>query len=67
MEPEGHPTQDLIDELSRRGAALYRGTAAGPDDGSLSMAGRREPHEPGFWLFVPVTAWETEIDEPPAI
>lgn len=67
MEPEGHPTQDIIEELQRRGAALYRGNAAGPDAESLALARRHVDPGPGYWLFVPVTAWETEIDEPPAL
>lgn len=67
MEPEGHPTQDLVEELQRRGAALFRGTSEGPDADSLSLAARRDQSEPGYWLFVPVSAWETEIDEPPPL
>lgn len=67
MEPEGHPTQDLLDELQRRGAALYPGNAGGPAAESLGLAARRDDPEPGYWLFVPLTAWETEIDEPPAL
>ncbi len=66
METEGHPTQDLIDELKRRGADLFPGSTGGPEPGALALAAR-PPDRPGFWLFVPVTAWETEIDEPPAL
>lgn len=67
MEPEGHPTQDLVDELQNRGATLHPGTAAGPDAESLNLVRRGGEAEPGYWMFVPVSAWETEIDEPPAL
>lgn len=67
METEGHPTQDLVDELKRRGAALFPGSSGGPGPESLVLAAGRAEDLPGFWLFVPVTAWETEIDEPPKL
>ncbi len=65
MELDGHPTQDIIDELQRRGAAFYQGTGAGPDPEALELVRRRGEADPGFWLFIPAAAWETEIDEGP--
>lgn len=65
MELEGHPTQDLVDELTRRGGLLYRGTDTGPDAEALEIAKHRQTHEAGFWLFLPSRAYETEIDELP--
>ena len=62
METEGHPTQDLIDELQRRGAVLHEGGALGPDPGSPAQGAADKP---GIWLFVPAEAWETNIDEAP--
>ena len=62
METQGHPTQDLIDELQRRGAVLHEGGSQGPDPGSLPPGAANKP---GMWLFVPGEAWETNIDEAP--
>lgn len=66
MELDGHPTQDIVEELQRRGAAVYPGTTSGPDTQSLELA-RKQLQEDGLWLFLPPTVYETEIDEPPAI
>ena len=65
MEINGHPTQDLIDELQKRGSLLYRGTAIGPDAEALLLAASTHDETPGYWLFIPPQAYETEIDEPP--
>jgi hypothetical protein len=65
MELEGHPTQDLIDELESRGALPYRGTEAGPDPEALELPRHRKRPEVGMWLFVPRGAYETGLDEPP--
>ena len=61
MELEGHPTQDLLDELERRGCAPVPGTAAGP---TLDPSEAKRT-DPGLWLFVPPEAFDTEIDEKP--
>lgn len=64
MEPEGHPTHDLVEELERRGGILYPGTEAGPDPASLEMAKRRGDPEEGVWLYLPPDAYLTGFDEP---
>lgn len=67
MELEGHPTQDLVDELQQRGGLLYQGTDAGPDSGALELARHRKERERGVWLFLPVQAYDTGLDDiPPA-
>lgn len=65
MEPEGHPTQDLVEELQRRGGLVYPGTDAGPEADSLELAIRRKDHRQGVWLFLPTEAYETGFDEIP--
>ncbi len=64
MEIEGHPTQDLIDELERRGALPIVGTASGPDPEALVFLVERLGPLPGSWLFVPGSAFETGFDDP---
>ncbi|MDQ4148394.1 MAG: hypothetical protein M3164_00115 [Actinomycetota bacterium] len=61
MELDGHPTQDMVDELQRRGAVLHSGNSLGPQ-GTLSDRNEVEL-ERGIWLFLPERAYETEIDE----
>ncbi len=65
METEGHPTQDLVEELQRRGGLLHPGTSTGPDDEALEFARRGGVAEPGVWLFLPNSAYDTAIDERP--
>jgi len=60
VETEGHPTQDLIDELQRRGAVLH----GAEDSKALDVAGVNRG-QAGIWLFVPEEAWATDIDETP--
>lgn len=67
MEPEGHPTQDLVEELQRRGGLLYSGTDSGPDPDSLEVARHKEEQRRGVWLFLPTQAYDTGLDEPPPI
>lgn len=62
MELEGHPTHDLVEELTRRGATATPGSRIGPDEPLRDRSSER-----GLWLFVPRTAYETEIDEVPNI
>ena len=64
MEVDGHPTQDLVEELERRGARRYPGTAAGPDPAHLRLEERRGSGDVGLWLYLPPEAYNTEIDDP---
>ena len=67
MEIDGHPTQDLIEELERRGAMRIDGSTAGPHSESLRFIGERTGDVPGFWLFLPFDTFLTGVDEvPPA-
>jgi hypothetical protein len=64
MEVDGHPTQDMVDELIRRGARMHLGTSLGPQ--SLEVRGELSI-EKGLWLFLPERAYDTDIDEPPPL
>lgn len=67
MEIDGHPTQDLIEELERRGALRVDGSSAGPSGESLRFVNQRMAGVTGFWLFLPHEAFLTGVDEvPPA-
>ncbi len=67
MEIDGHPTQDLIEELERRGALRIDGSSAGPRVESLRFVTERMADVAGFWLFLPYEAFLTGVDEvPPA-
>ena len=66
MEIEGHPTQDLIEELERRGGARMPGSSAGPHVESLRFLNEQLSEAQGIWMFLPVGAFETGFDEPPA-
>ena len=67
MEIEGHPTQDLIEELERRGAVRADGTGTGPSADALRFVSERQGQAPGFWLFLPHETYLTGVDEvPPA-
>jgi hypothetical protein len=66
MEIEGHPTQDLVEELERRGGLRAEGTSSGPRIDSLRFLNERTGGDsPGLWLFLPTTAFQTEIDDAP--
>lgn len=65
MEIDGHPTQDLVDELTRRGALRAEGTASGPREESLRFITERVGDAPGFWLFLPFETFDTGLDEVP--
>lgn len=65
MEIEGHPTQDLIEELERRGSLRLTGTAGGPNADALRFVEERLGGAQGTWLFVPHQAYETGFDELP--
>jgi hypothetical protein len=64
MEIDGHPTQDLIEELERRGALRVEGTTSGPRPETLRFVAERVGETPGFWLFLPDVAFLTGFDEP---
>jgi hypothetical protein len=64
MELDGHPTHDLVEELERRGARPYPGTAAGPDPEHLRLEERRGSSDAGLWLYLPPDAYNTGFDEP---
>ncbi len=64
MEIEGHPTQDLIEELERRGALRVVGTSAGPAHESLLFVTERLGDVAGMWLFLPREAFMTGLDDP---
>ncbi len=65
MEIEGHPTQDMLDELERRGALRLDGTTSGPNEDSLRFVRERVEERSGLWLFLLQEAFETGFDEAP--
>ena len=65
MEIEGHPTQDLIEELERRGAVRVDGGSSGPRTETLRFITERVGDVPGLWVFLPREAFMTGLDEPP--
>lgn len=65
MEIEGHPTQDVIEELERRGAVRLVGSTNGPKVEALRFLSERFDDAPGYWLFLPYEAFETGFDELP--
>jgi hypothetical protein len=66
MEIEGHPTQDLIEELERRGGIRMEGTRDGPDPDALRFVTERVVGDAGgFWLFLPYEAFMTGLDDVP--
>jgi len=70
MEIDGHPTQDLIEELERRGALRIDGGLAGPNPDTLRFVIERavaSGASEGFWLFVPVQTFQTGFDEIPPV
>lgn len=65
MEIEGHPTQDLIEELEKRGAIRTEGGSEGPNVEAVRFLAERLGSVQGFWLFLPPNAFLTGVDEPP--
>lgn len=65
MEIEGHPTQDLVDELQRRGALRADGTSAGPNIEAVRFIAEHHSDAPGYWLFLPHETYLTGMDEIP--
>jgi hypothetical protein len=66
LEIEGHPTQDLIEELERRGASRIEGTSDGPQPESVRFIAERMGDAAGFWLFLPYNAFLTGVDDFPS-
>ena len=65
MEIEGHPTQDLVEELEKRGATPITGSSSGPNTEALRFLAERLGDVPGRWLFLPAEAYHTGFDEIP--
>ncbi len=65
MEIDGHPTQDLVEELERRGALRAVGDGSGPSADALRFIAERLEDAPGFWLFLPSQTFMTGLDEIP--
>jgi hypothetical protein len=63
MEIDGHPTQDLLEELERRGAFRVAGTTAGPNADALRFLEERLGTESGIWLFLSRQAFMTGFDD----
>jgi len=66
MEIEGHPTQDVVEELERRGAIRIESDIQGPRPDTLRFLAEQLESGEGFWLFLPHTSFMTGFDEPPA-
>ena len=65
MEIEGHPTQDLVEELERRGALTIGGTSSGPHADALRFMQEQIGERTGFWMFLPQQTFRTGVDEIP--
>jgi hypothetical protein len=65
MEIEGHPTQDLVEELERRGAVRMTGSTEGPHPDAMRFLQETGAGAAGFWLFLPETTFMTGFDELP--
>ncbi|MGH2787314.1 MAG: hypothetical protein ACRDJV_05310 [Actinomycetota bacterium] len=63
MEIEGHPTQDLLEELERRGGLRVAGSTAGPQADALRFLEERLGAAAGIWLFLPRQAFMTGFDD----
>ncbi|MBW3594996.1 MAG: hypothetical protein KY391_05405 [Actinobacteria bacterium] len=64
MEIEGHPTQDLIEELERRGAIRVPGSTSGPQSDTLVFLTERLGDVAGIWVFLPRETFMTGLDDP---
>ncbi|MEA2452949.1 MAG: hypothetical protein QOG04_1659 [Actinomycetota bacterium] len=65
MEIEGHPTQDIVEELSRRGAIRADGTSSGPNPEALRFIQETMGDVRGSWMFLPRETYLTGMDEVP--
>jgi hypothetical protein len=63
MEIEGHPTQDLMEELERRGALRVAGSTAGPSADALRFLEERLGNASGIWLFLSQQTFLTGFDD----
>lgn len=66
MEIDGHPTQDIIEELEQRGAVRLPGTSTGASPEALRFLSERVGEIDGIWMFLPVQTFATGVDEFPA-
>jgi len=64
VEIDGHPTEDMLEELERRGALRLEGSASGPPADARRFLEERLGETPGVWLFLPRAAFDTGFDEP---
>lgn len=64
MEIEGHPTQDLLEELERRGAVRIAGSTAGPHTETTVFLAERYGDVDGLWIFLPPQTFQTGVDDP---
>lgn len=64
MEIEGHPTQDLLEELERRGAVRTSGSSSGPRPETTVFLTERFGDVDGLWIFVPRETFLTGVDDP---
>ena len=65
MEIEGHPTQDIVEELERRGALRADGTGSGPRVDALRFISEKAGDAPGTWIYLPPEAYLTGLDDVP--
>jgi hypothetical protein len=65
MEIEGHPTEDMILELERRGGLRVAGSSSGPNVNALRFVSERFDDAAGFWMFLPNEAYQTGMDDIP--
>lgn len=65
MEIEGHPTQDLLEELERRGAVRIMGSTSGPQIETTAFVTERFGDVEGLWIFVPRETFLTGVDDSP--
>ena len=65
MEVDGHPTQDIVEELERRGAVRVDGGSSGPRVEALRFVSERFDDVDGFWMFLPRETFLTGVDEVP--
>jgi hypothetical protein len=66
LEIDGHPTQDLIEELEQRGAFRVEGGSEGPKEESMRFIAERMGDTAGFWLFLPYNTFLTGVDDVPS-
>jgi hypothetical protein len=65
MEIDGHPTQDMIDELVRRGAIRAAGGSHGPETDAIRFITDAVGDVNGSWMFLPRETFLTGMDEIP--